>query len=150
MFARMGWSTTVRSSVGTPECRWKTTPLPTSAANTNTANYTAAISLLILLHNFLIGSKKAPEGFLLAEAQLSPDEMRQLRMEYIAYIPQGSMSVFNPVLKLKEAYEDFVSSHRKGQSREQTFELARQQIQFQGLPCLPTKHRHVRQRPVCT
>ena len=33
-------------------------------------------------------------------AQLSPDEMRQLRMAYIAYIPQGSMSVFNPVLKL--------------------------------------------------
>ncbi len=67
-------------------------------------------------------------------AQLSPEEMRQLRMEYIAYIPQGSMSVFNPVLKLKEAYEDFVSSHRKGQSREQTFELARQQIQLLGLP----------------
>lgn len=67
-------------------------------------------------------------------AQLSPEAMRQLRMEYIAYIPQGSMSVFNPVLKLKEAYEDFVSSHRKGQSREQTFELARQQIQLLGLP----------------
>ena len=67
-------------------------------------------------------------------AQLSPDEMRQLRMEYIAYIPQGSMSVFNPVLKLKEAYEDFVSSHRKGQSRAETFELARQQIQLLGLP----------------
>lgn len=66
--------------------------------------------------------------------QLSPDEMRQLRMEYIAYIPQGSMSVFNPVLKLKEAYEDFVSSHRKGQRREETFELARQQIQVLGLP----------------
>ena len=67
-------------------------------------------------------------------AQLGPEEMRQLRMEYIAYIPQGSMSVFNPVLKLKEAYEDFVSSHRRGQSREQTFELARQQIQLLGLP----------------
>lgn len=67
-------------------------------------------------------------------ARLSPDEMRQLRMEYISYIPQGSMSVFNPVLKLKETYEDFVSSHRKGQSREETFELARHQIQLLGLP----------------
>ncbi len=65
---------------------------------------------------------------------LSPDEMRQLRMEYISYIPQGSMSVFNPVLKLKETYEDFVGSHRKGQSREETFELARHQIEVLGLP----------------
>lgn len=67
-------------------------------------------------------------------SQLSPDEMRQMRMEYIAYIPQGSMSVFNPVQKLKETYDDFVSSHRSGQNREKTFELARQQIQTLGLP----------------
>ncbi len=30
---------------------------------------------------------------------MSPEETRQLRMEYISYIPQGSMSVLNPVLK---------------------------------------------------
>src|SRR5215813_3675573 len=42
---------------------------------------------------------------------LRPEEKRKLRMEYISYVPQGSMSVFNPVLKLKETYEDFISSH---------------------------------------
>src|SRR5512138_2789104 len=35
---------------------------------------------------------------------LSAEERRKLRMEYVSYVPQGSMSVLNPVLKLKEAY----------------------------------------------
>ena len=32
---------------------------------------------------------------------MGAEEKRKLRMEYISYIPQGSMSVFNPVLKIK-------------------------------------------------
>jgi len=66
--------------------------------------------------------------------KMSPQEMRQLRMEYISYIPQGSMSALNPVLKLKETYEDFIGSHLGEQSREETFELARKQILALGLP----------------
>ncbi|MBN2116455.1 MAG: ABC transporter ATP-binding protein [Anaerolineales bacterium] len=65
---------------------------------------------------------------------LSPEEKRQLRMEYISYIPQGSMSVLNPVLKLKETYKDFIGSHLSGQSQEEIFELARKQIRVLGLP----------------
>ena len=65
---------------------------------------------------------------------MSPEEKRQLRMEYISYIPQGSMSVFNPVLKLKGTYKDFIGSHLGGQSQEEVFELARRQIQVLGLP----------------
>lgn len=66
--------------------------------------------------------------------RMSPEEIRQLRMEYISFIPQGSMSVLNPVLKLKDTYEDFIGSHLGGQSREETFELARKQILALGLP----------------
>ena len=66
--------------------------------------------------------------------KLSPEEMRQLRMEYISYIPQGSMSALNPVLKLKETYEDFIGSHLGDRSREEIFELARKQILALGLP----------------
>jgi peptide/nickel transport system ATP-binding protein len=66
--------------------------------------------------------------------RLGAEEKRKLRMEYISYIPQGSMSVFNPVLKLKETYEDFVASHISGQSREEIFALAHKQIQELGLP----------------
>lgn len=66
--------------------------------------------------------------------RMSPDEVRQLRMEYISYIPQGSMSALNPVLKLKETYEDFIGSHLGNQSREEIFELAYKQILALGLP----------------
>lgn len=64
----------------------------------------------------------------------SPEEMRELRMQYISYVPQGSMSVLNPVLKLKETYEDFIGSHLGDQSREEIFELAHKQILTLGLP----------------
>jgi peptide/nickel transport system ATP-binding protein len=65
---------------------------------------------------------------------LKPEEKRKLRMEYISYIPQGSMSVFNPVLKLKGTYEDFISSHLSGRSKDEIFELAHKQIVELGLP----------------
>lgn len=66
--------------------------------------------------------------------KMSPEELRQLRMEYISYIPQGSMSALNPVLKLKETYKDFIGSHLGDQSREEIFELAYKQILTLGLP----------------
>jgi peptide/nickel transport system ATP-binding protein len=65
---------------------------------------------------------------------LSAEEKRKLRMEYISYIPQGSMSVLNPVLKLKETYQDFIFSHVQGQTRDAAFELAQKHIAELGLP----------------
>jgi peptide/nickel transport system ATP-binding protein len=65
---------------------------------------------------------------------LSPEEKRRLRMEYISYIPQGSMSVLNPVVKLKDTYEDFIASHVGEANREKTFEMAKQHISELGLP----------------
>ena len=66
--------------------------------------------------------------------RLTPEEKRKLRMEYISYIPQGSMSVFNPVLKIRGTYEDFIGSHVSGRNREEIFELAYQRIRELGLP----------------
>jgi len=66
--------------------------------------------------------------------KLSAEEKRKLRMEYISYIPQGSMSVFNPVLKLKETYKDFIDSHVSGQNRSAAYELAQSHIVELGLP----------------
>jgi peptide/nickel transport system ATP-binding protein len=65
---------------------------------------------------------------------LSAEEKRKLRMEYIAYIPQGSMSVLNPVIKIKETYDDFIRSHVGGKSQEEVYTLARSQIVELGLP----------------
>jgi peptide/nickel transport system ATP-binding protein len=65
---------------------------------------------------------------------LDLEERRKLRMEYISYVPQGSMSVLNPVTRLKDTYRDFIGSHAGGQSRRDAFELARQHIAELGLP----------------
>jgi peptide/nickel transport system ATP-binding protein len=65
---------------------------------------------------------------------LDAEQKRRLRMEFISYVPQGSMSVLNPVLKVKDAYQDFISSHVSGKTRQEAFELARQHIVELGLP----------------
>lgn len=65
---------------------------------------------------------------------ISPEEKRKLRLEYISYIPQGSMSVLNPVLKIRGTYEDFIGSHVNGQSRAEILKLARKRILELGLP----------------
>lgn len=66
--------------------------------------------------------------------RMSAEEKRKLRMRYISFIPQGSMSVLNPVIKIKGTYEDFIGSHVDGRSRAEIFELARQRILELGLP----------------
>jgi peptide/nickel transport system ATP-binding protein len=65
---------------------------------------------------------------------LGSEAKRRLRWEYISYVPQGSMSVLNPVLKLKDTYQDFIASHGIGKSREEAFEIARGHIAELGLP----------------
>ncbi|MEJ2737929.1 MAG: ABC transporter ATP-binding protein [Anaerolineae bacterium] len=65
---------------------------------------------------------------------LSPKIKRRLRWEYISYVPQGSMSVLNPVTRVKETYRDFITSHASGKSREEAFKLAKEQIAELGLP----------------
>ena len=67
-------------------------------------------------------------------AALSPEEKRRLRMTYIAYVPQGSMCVLNPVLKVNETYQDFIGSHVQGRTRAEAFELAQRHIVELGLP----------------
>jgi peptide/nickel transport system ATP-binding protein len=65
---------------------------------------------------------------------LSPRAKRRLRWEYISYVPQGSMSVLNPVTRVKETYRDFITSHASGKTREEAFKLAKEQIAELGLP----------------
>jgi peptide/nickel transport system ATP-binding protein len=65
---------------------------------------------------------------------LSPEDIRKLRWEYISYVPQGSMSVLNPVIKLKETYWDFLASHVSGKSKDEAFEIAKEHIDKLGLP----------------
>ena len=67
-------------------------------------------------------------------SKLRAEEKRRLRWEYISYVPQGSMSVLNPVIKLKDTYQDFISSHVSGQTRGEALEIALEHIVELGLP----------------
>ncbi len=67
-------------------------------------------------------------------SSLSAEDKRRLRLEYISYVPQGSMSVLNPVIKVKETYRDFISSHVRGKTGEEALEIAKEQISELGLP----------------
>lgn len=65
---------------------------------------------------------------------LSPEEIRRLRLEYIAYVPQGSMSVLNPVTRIRDTYRDFIESHVSANQKVEAYELARTHITELGLP----------------
>jgi peptide/nickel transport system ATP-binding protein len=65
---------------------------------------------------------------------LSAEEKRRLRWEYISYVPQGSMSVLNPVIRVKETYRDFIESHVSGKTRAEAFKIARRHLAELGLP----------------
>lgn len=65
---------------------------------------------------------------------LSGEELRRLRWEFISYVPQGSMNVLNPVVKLKDTYHDFISSHVQGKSQDEAFKIAKGHIAELGLP----------------
>ena len=67
-------------------------------------------------------------------SSLSAEDKRRLRWEYVSYVPQGSMSVLNPVLKVKETFRDFIESHVGGKTREEAFEIAKRHITELGLP----------------
>ncbi len=74
------------------------------------------------------------EGKEIEITALSPEEKRRLRLEFVSYVPQGSMSVLNPVLKIKETYHDFLASHVGGKTRAEAFEMAKAHIAELGLP----------------
>lgn len=65
---------------------------------------------------------------------LDAEEMRKLRWVFLSYVPQGSMSVLNPVKKLKDTYQDFIRSHVTRKSQNEAFDMARKHIAELGLP----------------
>jgi peptide/nickel transport system ATP-binding protein len=66
--------------------------------------------------------------------KLGREEKRRLRLEYVAYVPQGSMSVLNPVTRIKDTYRDFIESHVTGQSKANAYDIARAHLTELGLP----------------
>lgn len=73
------------------------------------------------------------EGRYVDALSLSPQEKQKLRWTYISYIPQGSMSVFNPVTKLRTTFLDFLESHAPGRVRQELFREAERHLESLGL-----------------
>ena len=65
---------------------------------------------------------------------LEPKTLRWLRWDYISYVPQGSMSVLNPVTRVNGTYQDFIESHGTRKSKDEALELAKEHIVELGLP----------------
>lgn len=51
--------------------------------------------------------------------QLSEKELRRLRWEHISYIPQSAMNTLNPVITIREHFEDTIVDHEGKRSRQE-------------------------------
>jgi len=65
---------------------------------------------------------------------LRPEERRKLRWKFISYVPQGSMSVLNPVVKVKGSFSDFGEGYGSRKTKGEMLEIAKQHLVELGLP----------------
>lgn len=84
----------------------------------------------------LIGGKVCYNinGSIVDATALSAEEKRKMRWEFMSYVPQGAMSVFNPVIRLRDSFRDFIDSHVGGKTRSEAFDIAKEQLHELGLP----------------
>lgn len=73
-------------------------------------------------------------GELLDVFSLEPRKIRKLRWTYIAYIPQGSMSVLNPARQIIHAFQDLLESHTRHRSKREVMAQAKNHLVKLGLP----------------
>lgn len=75
------------------------------------------------------------DGKVIDVSSIKKEDLRKLRWVHVSYVPQGSMSVLNPVKKLKDTYRDFIFSHVEGKlQQEDAYKMARKHIAELGLP----------------
>ena len=65
---------------------------------------------------------------------LRPKEIQELRWNFISFVPQSSMSVFNPLIKIRRTFRDFSAAHQARGSKAEVLELARKHLVDLGLP----------------
>ena len=65
---------------------------------------------------------------------MEPDHRRKLRWDFISYVSQGSMSVLNPVTKVKASFCDFSSGRGLDMNKAEVLDLARKHLMELGLP----------------
>ena len=67
--------------------------------------------------------------------RLDPEELRNtVRWKEISYVPQGSMSVLNPVRRIIRTFEDIVDTHQGILDKKAFFDQMREYVNKLGLP----------------
>jgi len=67
--------------------------------------------------------------------QLKESYIKKIRWKLVSYIPQGSMSVLNPIRKIKDTFKDFMKTHLKGIIEEDKFDIiVKEHLESLGLP----------------
>lgn len=64
---------------------------------------------------------------------MSFDQLKKIRWKYVSYVPQGSMSVLNPVRKIRRIFLDVIEEHTS-MSREEAFSRIEGYFEALGLP----------------
>jgi peptide/nickel transport system ATP-binding protein len=62
------------------------------------------------------------------------NDLQRIRWGEIAYIPQGSMNVLNPVRRVRKTFQDIIGTHRKGVKKKAFESLVNNYLQSLGLP----------------
>ncbi|MFN4223894.1 MAG: ABC transporter ATP-binding protein [Fervidobacterium nodosum] len=65
--------------------------------------------------------------------ELDQRERQKFRWKFVSYVPQGSMNVLNPVIKIKETFKDFIKVHKPDLSDKELIEEVRKHILELGL-----------------
>jgi len=65
---------------------------------------------------------------------LRPQERRRFLWKFVSYVPQGSMSILNPVRKLRATFQDFLASHVGGQRAKEALAITDRHLTELGLP----------------
>lgn len=65
---------------------------------------------------------------------LRPKERRRFLWKFISYVPQGSMSILNPVRKVRATFQDFLASHVGGQRAKEALAITDRHLTELGLP----------------
>lgn len=64
---------------------------------------------------------------------LDSKELKNIRWEYISYVPQSSMSVLNPVRRIRDSFKSFINAHKKIE-KEEFKNLVEGHLNALGLP----------------
>jgi peptide/nickel transport system ATP-binding protein len=100
------------------------------------------------------GVKYQLDGRTYELVNMKPEEVARLRWTSIAYMPQGSMNVLNPVRRIDRSFFDIIKTHKRGEAARYA-EIMSQHVQDMGLPReVLTSYPHqlsggMRQRTTC-